>query len=397
MKRLTTTIMALALMLGMVQCRKNVEQIAAGGQTTGETVYVTMTANCGGEKTDIATTGIVHWSADDRLYVVGSTQGCLGYLTPVNYTSASDVANFGGSITAVSGDTQTLHFYYFGKNTTLYNGTDNTYNYNIATQTGTLDGIENTMHLMHGSKDNVTAGTTAFGAITINNMMAIAKFAIGGYGSSAKCNAISTASLNLKTGVLTPGSAGTITLNGASDSYYMALIPSSATQTLTFTSSTGTDPVVLSRKIDAGKLYTQGGSAITVKPIPHELSVLWDYESYDLGYYTWEEAMTLTFPDGWRLPTVEECDELWNAYLDWYYDTYHILVTYRDGEFLLWRSGYNDGYADLDKPYCWTSTEYSSDEAYALTASYNHGIGIGVTNLNKGCTCPVHLVHPYSK
>jgi len=126
------------------------------------------------------------------------------------------------------------------------------------------------MHLMHGSKDNVTMGTAAFGAITMDNMMAIAKFAIGGYGSTAKCNAISTASLNLKTGVLTPGSAGTITLNGASDSYYMALIPSSSMQTLTFTSSTGTDPVVLSRKIDAGKLYTQGGSAITVSLGPVE-------------------------------------------------------------------------------------------------------------------------------
>lgn len=261
MKKLTIIITALALVLGMAQCRKTENPTAKG-------VFVTVKASIGDEaKTDIAESGIirtVNWSQGDKLYVVGATQGYLGTLTiSEEYTTPSATASFEGVIDEITSQ-QDIHFYYFGKTDVTLSG--NTYTYSISTQNGTLDGIENNLHLMHGTV-NATAGQVAFRSISMKNMMAIGLFNINGYATTAKCNAIASRTLNLMTGEWSgDGTTGDITLNNPSASYYMVLIPSTGWQTMNFSTTSGSNQVQLKRKIEAGRLYTDNGDAILVKP-----------------------------------------------------------------------------------------------------------------------------------
>ncbi len=262
MKRLTIIITALALVIGMVQCRKKVEPMTPGG----ESVYVTLTAGCGaGAKTMITNTGLVYWSEGDKLYVVGSVDGYLGELTTMNYTDSdpSSIVTFGGTITEMS-TIQDLHFYYPGRAGISVSRSTLEYTFDISMQDGTLAGIANTMHLMHGVKTGIEPGTTAFGEVNMANMMAIARLDLSGYDAPVKCTAISSRKLDLQTGEWSgSGSTGNITLNNPSDEYYMALIPGN--QMLTFRQNgSDSNPVVKNWLVQAGKLYTDNGASIVI-------------------------------------------------------------------------------------------------------------------------------------
>ena len=262
MKKLTIIISVLTLVMGMSQCRKTDKQVAPDGS---DGMYVTLKAGIGNDaKTEILPSGLVQWSAGDKLYVVGSTQGYLGTLTTANYSKASASATFAGRINEIT-ESQDIHFYYFGKTDVTLSGTE--YYYSIATQDGTLDGIENTMHLMQGAAENVEAHTVDFGNVAMHNMMSVAQLDICGYETAAVCHAIASRTLNLTTGEWSSnGTVGDITLSNPTDKYYMALIPSDAVQTLTFRQNdSDAKPIAISKTIEAGKLYTQGGSSIAVK------------------------------------------------------------------------------------------------------------------------------------
>ena len=245
MKKLTIIITALVLTLGMAQCKKS-------ETSAKKSVFVTLEANIGNDaKTDITLPdGLVNWSAGDKLYVVGANQGYLGELTTSEGGSAN--AFFEGELLAIT-EGQEVHFYYFGKNGATISESTTTYDYSIATQDGTLDDIENAMHLMHG-KTTATEGQLHF-TVSMDNMMAIAYFDVTGFPT---CNAIRSRTLDLKNGTWSGnGESGIITLNSPSNKYYMALIPSETKQTLNFASGHE-----LSRKIDAGKYYTDNGNPI---------------------------------------------------------------------------------------------------------------------------------------
>ena len=262
MKRLTIIIMALVLAIGMVQCKKKVEPM----MPCGGSVYVTLTAGCGtGAKTTITNSGMVYWSEGDKLYVVGSEDGYLGELTTMNYTDTdpSSIVTFGGTIREMS-TTQDLHFYYPGRAGISVSRSTLEYTFDISTQDGTLDGIANTMHLMHGVKTDIEPGTTAFGEVNMANMMAIARLDLSGYDAPVKCTAISSRTLDLRTGEWSgSGSTGNITLNHPTDAYYMALIPGN--QMLTFRQNgSDSNPVVKNWLVQAGKLYTDNGASIVI-------------------------------------------------------------------------------------------------------------------------------------
>lgn len=243
MKKLTIIITALVLALGMAQCKKS-------ETSAKKSVFVTLEANIGNDaKTDITLPdGLVNWSAGDKLYVVGANQGYLGTLTTSE--NGNKTAFFEGELLAIT-EGQDVHFYYFGKNGATITGTD--YPYSITTQDGTLSGIANTMHLMHG-KATATEGQLHF-SVSMDNMMAIAYFDVTDFNT---CTAINTRKLDLKTGTWSDNEeSGIITLNSPSNKYYMALIPSETKQTLNFASGHE-----LSRKIDAGKYYTDNGNPI---------------------------------------------------------------------------------------------------------------------------------------
>lgn len=261
MKKLTTFITALLLIVGMTQCKKTEKQATA--EQEGDGTHICLNVSISNDaKTAITAAGIVSWSAGDKLCVVGSEDGNLGTLT--TEAGGSSSAKFEGTITPITATEQTIHFYYLGNTTT--DGTS--YTYDITAQNGTLEGLAG-LHLMHGYA-TATAGQTTFNNVTMNNMMAIALFDISGYGSEAKCtDAISSRTLNLTTGDwdgngTTATTETPITLSNPSANYYMALIPSTAEQTLKFSSSDGKFQSTTKKTIVAGTSYTNDEEAIII-------------------------------------------------------------------------------------------------------------------------------------
>lgn len=112
MKKLSTIIMALALVLGMSQCKK--QEIPTNGNS-GEKVYVTLNVNNGesiavnvdngGRHAVAPNLGVIQFREGDVLYV-GNNGKYIGQLT---YTSGA----FGGNLNAPTGDDY-LHFYFLG-------------------------------------------------------------------------------------------------------------------------------------------------------------------------------------------------------------------------------------------------------------------------------------------
>ena len=112
MKRLSTIIMALALVLGMSQCKK--QETPTNGDS-GEKVYVTLNVSNGesiavnvdngGRHAVAPNLGVIQFREGDVLYV-GHDGKYIGQLT---YTSGA----FGGTLNAPTGDDY-LHFYFLG-------------------------------------------------------------------------------------------------------------------------------------------------------------------------------------------------------------------------------------------------------------------------------------------
>lgn len=174
MKNILVVITLACATLFLTQCKKEiVEQQGGGG--SGEMIEVSLNVdNSGGSKTEISTSGIVSWEIGDVLHVVGEADGYLGDISAQN-TGAS--AYFIGSIAKPTA-TQDLHFYYTGSQE--FTLTSNTYfTYNISQQTGKLADIAEHLHLMHGEINDVTAGTTNLGTITMTSMMSIVKLQFG--------------------------------------------------------------------------------------------------------------------------------------------------------------------------------------------------------------------------
>ncbi|MDO5342139.1 MAG: hypothetical protein Q4F69_06770 [Bacteroidia bacterium] len=277
MKRLIIVLSSMALVFGMAQCRKNLEQMNPATPEGTEEVSLTAGYDDNG-KTDITLDGMVTWTIGDKLYAVGEKDGFLGELTlePQGYNTPSNKAVFKGNLN-VRTETQDLHFYYVGTEKSV---SSETYMFDISQQNGTLENIVKNMHIAHGVKNDVPAGETKLGSVSMHNMMAIAKFDISAYTAPMKCsgtNVLTGGTLNLKTGKWTSTKASEFTLKGKNlnfRDYYMVLMPSEAEQQFTFKQNDSDEhPVVKPRVIEAGKLYTGGSSkdgavAIPVKTIP---------------------------------------------------------------------------------------------------------------------------------
>jgi len=106
MKRLSLVLVSVALVLGMAQCKKNVEPVVPGG---GNTETVNLTLNVGGNsKVDVDTdTGAVTFESGDVIFVADETQGYLGYM------SYDGGGTFSGAITTPT-EGEHLYFYFIG-------------------------------------------------------------------------------------------------------------------------------------------------------------------------------------------------------------------------------------------------------------------------------------------
>ena len=164
MRRTTYFVTALALVLGLAQCKK--EQPLDPNQSEG--VRITLNVN-GGAKVAVDPTGggtyaTVTWEDGDILYV-GNNGAYCGYLTYDESTS-----KFGGTITPTSAnDADYLHFYFMGNKGPVGSAPSSV---NISDQTSKYPVIS------YGRSTSLyNSGTSSYSA-TLYNKCAIGKFTI---------------------------------------------------------------------------------------------------------------------------------------------------------------------------------------------------------------------------
>ena len=173
MRKIGIIAMALTLVLGLSQCKK--EQPATANE--GETVAITLDIqNNGGTRMDVNTgTGEVTYETGDVIYVAsGGT--FVGTLT-------HNGSNFGGTITNPTVG-EPLHFYFLGNVTpaeTLTAGTTTTCSVVISDQTEHLPVIE-----YAPSNETYTVGATTFTAHLLNKC-ALVKFNVTTLSEAATC------------------------------------------------------------------------------------------------------------------------------------------------------------------------------------------------------------------
>lgn len=129
-----TLLLAFALLLGMTQCKKNVEQIAQNNGSDIEGVYITLNVNDGSkvivepEGTSHPDWATVNFEDNDKIYVGNNGQYC-GYLT---YSTSTGV--FGGYINPTS-EADYLHLYFLGNKAGDLNEGDTSCTFDIIDQT----------------------------------------------------------------------------------------------------------------------------------------------------------------------------------------------------------------------------------------------------------------------
>jgi len=292
-KNIVTLFTIACATLFLTQCKKEIVENPVV-TPSAETIEVSLNVNNVNSKTDIDGYTI-KWEMNDSLCVVGAQDGMLGYISAQNEGTS---AYFTGTINKITTDNQTIHFYYVGKkaNKKFPMGTTE-YTLDISKQTGSLDDIEDNLHLMHGAISSVEAGATNLGTVTMTSMMSIAKLQFGKTGNLASTiacyGAFTLAKLNVKTSEFTPGMldeelinsvvsyvftsgvVDVVALNGVttssagkdgelsvSNEYYMVLLPGN--QTFTFANEVLDDvwrSAANTVNVEANKIYTYNGQA----------------------------------------------------------------------------------------------------------------------------------------
>ena len=228
MKRLSLILMSVALVLGMAQCKKNVEAVSEGignqNFTDGE---IRLMVN-DGKLAVFPATGAVYYTAGDVIYVAsGGT-----YRGTMTYTVSDDGGYFSGTLTSKPSNGATLYFYYLGGKTpteTLTAGTTGTLTVNISDQTTGYPVIS------YGEATE-KYGTTSTYHATLNNAGALVKFDVNSYSSTvATCikgmnNQVSFTLSSTGVGTPTPSKVndGIIKLPAGSGERWAVLLPNAS-------------------------------------------------------------------------------------------------------------------------------------------------------------------------
>ena len=214
MKKISTIAMALALVLGLSQCKK--EQSENASIDDSNRVYITMKVAGDGEKhTVYPGSGAVVYGSGDVIYV-GNNGKYVGSLTYADGT-------FSGTIYGPSTDDY-LHFYFVGGLTpsaTPTAGSTTSFTVNISNQSSKLP------VLSYGhSNVKYTDGNATY-SCTLENKCGLVKFVPATATSSAvTVSGMKTeATINFATPGITPtATTGTITLNSVSDDAKWAIL-----------------------------------------------------------------------------------------------------------------------------------------------------------------------------
>lgn len=229
MRKALTTIIALALVLGMTQCKKK-DVIAP---ISNEGLFITFSANSnqGNTKTEFnpSYSKFVWSSGVEYINVGGSESGYLGQISGdgKNEYDTDIHREFSGSITAPQPG-ETLYFFYLGKGD--HAGATSI---DFADQTGNLSDVTN-KHIAIGS--TVYTGQTHFTA-TLSMAMSIACFntevfvdgsnnpeTVYLYGEDI----FSSANINYRNGTISGSAKSYICTGKANEERYVALIPGTA-------------------------------------------------------------------------------------------------------------------------------------------------------------------------
>jgi len=163
MKRLGLVLMSVALMLGMAQCKKNVETVSEGiGNQSFTDGIIRLKVNDGGKLAVFPHTGGVYYTEGDVIHVAsgGAYKGTLtfhdGYFTNFSGTAPDPGA--------------TMYFYYLGGKTPSEAVGAGTLTVNISDQTTGYPVIS------YGASNEAYSTTNAEYTATLNNVGALVKF-----------------------------------------------------------------------------------------------------------------------------------------------------------------------------------------------------------------------------
>lgn len=266
MKRMVLFVLAV-LLLSFTQCKK------AGTPTTDEGVLITLTANYGhdGEKTGfVPSSGAFVWTegATEYIYVGGSNHGgCMGTLSGTG--TGTGTMTFSGSLDYSPAEGETLHFFYLGKGDIKV---DDARSYpDFSNQDGSLSNLtDHHIAIGHGS---FSSGTINY-ATTLEMKMAIAHFDLSEFVDANSVpetvylygdDVYSSITVDFCGGVVSGRSKGYINVGTASSDMYVAMVPSTESQTtLGFASASKTGSITFLRGIQEGKYYTASDHALNV-------------------------------------------------------------------------------------------------------------------------------------
>ncbi len=254
MKRTITLLIATALILGMSQCKKNVETITPSD--LGEAVHITVNVDDGGKHIVYPGTGAYVFENGDKIYV-GNGGHYIGYLT---YGSGA----FSGAIYSPSTEDY-LHFYFVGGLTPstapVANSTEN-FTVNIADQSINLP----VLSYAHSTQKYVD-GTTTYGCTLLNKCGLVKFVPATATSETVKVGGMkTTAKIDFATPGITPTeTTGEVTLYSESNAAKWAILlvqgeVSNPTVTIAGCNST----IASVPAVTENMYYTNGGNGVSI-------------------------------------------------------------------------------------------------------------------------------------
>jgi len=231
MKRLGLIMMSVALVLGMAQCKKNVEPLASGvvpGVGDGEIVLRLV-----GESSKLAVfpaTGAVYYTEGDVIHVAsgGTYRGTL------TYHSDDDGGYFSGNLTSIPSSGAKLYFYFVGNKSLNEGSPTSSISVNISDQT------ENYPVIACGESVEGYGETTEYHA-TMKNKCALVKFNVRSSASSSTPTVVFGMNTVIKftfsgsgVGTAATSSVGSIKLRGGSGERWAVALKQNEVESLTY-------------------------------------------------------------------------------------------------------------------------------------------------------------------